>query len=780
MKTKRLSAAILAALVLLPALFGCGKKKNEAEFTEDDEPIILEHVYRGTAYPLPEHWNLNTAVKPIWQDGRLTCFAEKREEQEGEDGVIHYVQRAAIFTLTPDGKPEERDLALDGNMLPESGILSDTAFVYLHTEVDPESGASRIYLHRCDLATGETTVSDDLGPQFDEIRSGMLFVSYLAADGDGDLYLATEQQILILSQDFLRKGVVSVPNFVSAMTSSSDGQVYVTSHFNGKSGFAPIDKSTFSFGTVRALPMNVNDIFFGPDYDLYLTGENSVQGMRIGEDGEAVTEVICDYMNSDLSRASAQLVMVIDADTLLFAERLDDTDYISTPVLYRHVEDVDLSKIPTVKVAYLGGVGSEAMRQITAFNRTHPECRAVVEDYTVYQTDDDYNAGYKKLALDMTTGTYRPDLVLGPYSCEPVNLLWEKGWYTDLMPFMKEDDLIYPDNVFGAVQHAFGTGDGGMWGISPLFSVEVLMSTRELLGSYADKGYWTSAELLDFAENLPEDVTLIMNLHQDSAPYILFGDTGFGAFIDRERAACSFDSPEFLRFLRYLKTLPTYEEYKKTSPYLNLDRSERYLPYFEGKIVLREVQTWEVSSLPSFEAQFNTKDYVLIGYPTEENRPGAGNRVTPQGAAIITSFCRSPETAWEVVRTLFTGRRGHSAIPALKTEYDAEFALYAQSGSVGWQYFDGGGGSQPDDPEHPMTVDDLKRPGILFRYSKELADSFKPLLDEVGATRTSSVDPELLDIIHEELSAYTGGACTAEECAKRIQSRVSIWLAEHK
>ena len=783
MKHMRILSVLLAILLPLSAMLaGCGKNKGNApDPTEDGEPVILEHVYRGTAFPLPEKWNLDTGVQPVWKDGALTCLASMIEEREDADGTLHSVRRTAVFTLTEGGEPVRRDLSPGENASVESGILSDTSLTYLLSDMDFETGSTKIFLGRYDLATGETTVSGDLAPQFDTGEHGLLFVNDIAADGDGDLYLASEQQVLILTPDFIRKGIVTAQSFVNSLTASSDGYVYVTGNFNEKMGFAAIDKETFSFGPAKPLPPNASDIFFGAGYDLYLMGESSVMGLTVGEDGDTVTETVCDFMNSDLSRSSAELISVIDADTLLIAERLDETDYIRIPVLYRHVPDVDLSKVPTVRVAYLGGIGSLPMRQITAYNRAHPECRAVVEDYTVYQTDEDYAAGYKKLALDMTAGTCRPDLVIGPYHCEAVDLLWEKGWYTDLMPFMREDDLVNPENVFGAVQHAFGTGNGGMWGIYPQFSVEVLLSTKELLGPYADKGWWTSAQMLDFAQSLPEDVTLILNLYRESAPYLLFGESGFGAFIDRENAVCSFEDPEFLRFLRYLKNLPTREEYRKTSPLLRLDRSQRYLPYFEGKIVLKRVGLLDALLLPDLETQFNTKDYVLIGNPSEENRPGAGNQVNPQGAAVITSFCRSPETAWEVVRTLFTGRLGRGIIPALKTEYDAAFAPYIQSGSVGWQYFDGsGGGSQPDDPEHPMTVDDLRSPGILFRYTKELADSFKPLLDEVGSPRAAIVNEEISDIINEEISAFCADACTAEECAKRIQSRVSIWLAEHK
>ena len=100
--------------------------------------------------------------------------------------------------------------------------------------------------------------------------------------------------------------------------------------------------------------------------------------------------------------------------------------------------------------------------------------------------------------------------------------------------------------------------------------------------------------------------------------------------------------------------------------------------------------------------------------------------------------------------------------------------------AVCYQYFDGGGGSQPDDPDHPMTTSDLNKPGILFRWTKELGEEYKELLDDMGSSGAYHVNTELYSIINEEITAYLGNACTAEECAKRVKSRVSIWLSEHK
>ena len=49
---------------------------------------------------------------------------------------------------------------------------------------------------------------------------------------------------------------------------------------------------------------------------------------------------------------------------------------------------------------------------------------------------------------------------------------------------------------------------------------------------------------------------------------------------------------------------------------------------------------------------------------------------------------------------------------------------------------------------------------------------------ELYSTATAGSDATVRSLIAEELGAYYSGSITAEEAAKRIQSRVSIYLAE--
>ncbi len=54
------------------------------------------------------------------------------------------------------------------------------------------------------------------------------------------------------------------------------------------------------------------------------------------------------------------------------------------------------------------------------------------------------------------------------------------------------------------------------------------------------------------------------------------------------------------------------------------------------------------------------------------------------------------------------------------------------------------------------------------------------LSDNAGEPFTDAFPPELYEIVKEEIDEYLAGMGTPEDCAKKIQSRVSIWLAEHQ
>ena len=187
-------------------------------------------------------------------------------------------------------------------------------------------------------------------------------------------------------------------------------------------------------------------------------------------------------------------------------------------------------------------------------------------------------------------------------------------------------------------------------------------------------------------------------------------------------------------------------------------------------------------------ALFGTDDYVLIGLPASEPRDGAGIYAEMNDAVILTSFCEAPDAGWEMIRSLFEGEVRmtvstsgaiHDPLPVLRSQTDRMIDSYNAGGMEFCFYFDGSSEMRRGDPENPAASASLDRPGIVSFFTEEKRQELYAILDRAGTPLFSRTDAQIAQIVSEELSALYAGACSPEDCAKKIQSRVGIWLAEH-
>ena len=442
--------------------------------------------------------------------------------------------------------------------------------------------------------------------------------------------------------------------------------------------------------------------------------------------------------------------------------------------------DIDLRTVRYLNIAYFDSLPNELTAAINSFNRSRPDARIVAEDWSAYGTSENPFAGYDKLLRDMVTGTGSPDILVGGLADRHIVGAYEQGLYTDLAPFLSADGTVNPDNLFGCVKRLFDNGRGGMWGISPNFrTADSLVSVPELLGEYAGQGYWTISETLDYIESLPADCAFMSELTQTGLPHLDRGD-GYMIFVDREAGTCSFDDPEFVRWLHFAESLPTPEEYAARSPYASMNAEELAKLRLDGKIRAASTGTATVGRLRKLLMEFGTKDWTLIGYPAPVKRAGAGTPVTAEFALMISSACESPELAWDLIRRCFAAEGEQGGIPALKTSFDKEAERLYEKQFEDYYIPRADAQSQSYDRKYADPEKKLKYPGYVSTFNPEDRDKYAAIFDEIGTSPSERGIPEVRGIIAEELSSFLGGVGTAEDCAKKIQSRVSIWLAEHK
>ena len=115
-------------------------------------------------------------------------------------------------------------------------------------------------------------------------------------------------------------------------------------------------------------------------------------------------------------------------------------------------------------------------------------------------------------------------------------------------------------------------------------------------------------------------------------------------------------------------------------------------------------------------------------------------------------------------------------LPALESAFDAQLREYGYLNRQAIVYFSGSTVGSERDPD--LTAADLKQPGYIVWPEEEDFAHIRRLLNAAGYPMTDKLSPEITAIVEEELSVFAAGVGSAEDCAKKIQSRVSIWLAE--
>ena len=767
---------LIISLYFMLLLGACGTQ-------EEENNSVLTNLYRGTDYVLDDKWQFVPEFLPKYNssDNTITIYAQTHEEIDQDTGINSHTYIGGFFTFYMDGTICEKEI-FD---LPEKayiiyGTFTDEASYYVTAVHDPGTKAE-FYLNRTELSEN-TTITVELSNFLHDDHSSFIT---LCCDADGNPYLASPYEILIFNPDLTLMSRISLDHSISNMTVLSDGLVWVDSIFNGERGLAAIDKENVQLGHSYPFPYDADTIIGAipsdKNYDFYYIDKSSVCGAKFTENNHITTTALMNLVSSGIGTSQnkdwesdiTRLISAIDADTFLFAERSDGN---TVPVLYCHAEDLDLRTIQTITVAHAWELEPEVIQQIVKFNKEHPEMRVVTLDYSIYESVEDVFAAEEKLTFDIVNRLCEPDIIIGYHKGPVAKQVWQNDLYVDLIPYLRNDDTVNLENLYGGIKRIFDDGKDGMWGISSRFTFETLISTPEILGKYSNKGYWTLEEMLDFLDSLPDNVEKTP-ANQFVPGYLLC--QGFGMFVDWESNTCSFDTDLFKRYLTFVTTLPkTAAERNATSEYMKLSRTEQYYARISGQVGVEYYCMYAPMYYFAPAALFGTKDYVPIGYATTTE---SGTKIIPDDVYIITQFAEDPVTCWELIKCFF---ENHSELSwytgklfSLRTQM-AQVQEHCKNLEV-IDYFEGGMEWEEYDPERPHTQEDLHKPGLVIWYSEDDWKKLENIWDTSGNPLINETPDDITDIVKEEISVLTNGFGSVDDCAKKIQSRVSIWLSEN-
>lgn len=762
----RIRRRILAAAVLLLCaclFFGChkddgkpgtqnGGQKNAAAGTDASPDLVFRGVEINPEGPI-----VDPLIRPyVDPDGNFIIAALESRQDDGTYGTVRLERDPdAGWVLCTD------TFRSFGDVIPIRGVLTEDGAVFV--TMDGQQSLSVSVLDADYTCTASVPMAKIMPGGSDPVA--------LSVGPDGAVWLAGRSWLAALEPDLSVRFADTVDTEIQSIAADEEGGAWVLCGNNVRcldAGGACV--STLHIDEQIDAQMGA---VYSHDGVLYASVGRGLIAYREGEWSLAV-----DYAAADITRTfTFPYAFLDDGEMILSLYNGKDRQILWD---YRYVPKPEESDGPIrLEIVTEYGLGPPGFAAIVAdFNRSQDRIRVTVTKMSdLYGNDIDH--AEEAFGRDLVTGVRRPDMVY-EVSDRILNAVAKHSLYVDLSSFLSSDEDVNFDNLFGGARKTVTYKDT-IWGMPLVVYYHTLTGLNSVLGEYAGRTSWTIAEELAFIESLPEDVEANDGQRQRFVPQALTYYEDLRVFVDMETMNCRFTSPEAVAFLEYLASRPaTYEEeirFSKISAAAYLNPQEAMRLYHDGKVALKEFTFHDVREYFAKYLCFFSEDITMIGYPTEDPDGGYGGYVTDfigwtgfecGGALTILKDSAHPEACWEFIKYAL---RHNDPISILKDEFEKyieecegkEFAYY-------------------DDGTRNDGLTDRKKstPGLHMTFHKEDAEELWSILEYAGRPWLVGFDDSLNEIVKEELSALTAKHTTPQECAERLQSRVSLWLEERK
>jgi len=579
-------------------------------------------------------------------------------------------------------------------------------------------------------------------------------VESIQMDSKGNIYMSGwEDGIKILDQDGSVKAELPTDDKRdSSLYKIGSDKIGVMSYSDDytKRYFNPINPETGEFGEKTEMPANAYNIIEGfGDYDFCYNYNGKIFGHKEGAEDEKVL----DWFDYDINSDNVSKFTFLDNGNIIaYSSEWDSSseEASNTLIIMNAVDAADVAQKEEIVLATIWG-DYQIKEQALKFNRTNNKYRIVIKDYSEFNKDGDYSLGLTKLNTEIISGQV-PDILIT--SELPIQMYASKGLLEDLWGYIDNDPEINRSDLMEHIFDVMST-DGKLYQIAGTYGIITAIANRDIWGDETASIH----NLSEKAKNLPEGTSLFNSYmtRDEIINFIVY--MNMDELVDWGTGECNFDSPEFVEMLEYAKSFPEEVDWD------NYEYEDENNLLLTGKQLMTLASVYDTSDFIQREAAMGGKS-VYIGTPgMNEGVFGIG----PGTGLAITTACKNKDAAWEFVRILLTEDFQKTAwsLPtnknvfeegikeAMTEEVDGEGNKVAKS-----YYYEG-------DKEIPV-----------YAMTEEQRDKLMDIIDSVNAV--VEFDSSMEGIISDELSGFFSGEVSAEDAAKLIQSRVSLYVSEQK
>lgn len=841
MKTKRIFALLLAALMIVGLFAGCskdetkdpGKTESNGSLIDQTKPAATtaKYAYQADYFDLTmpdgEQYLNQICAAGTTLYASVGIQGEEITNTDPDTGETwsYYNTRLAMLTIDPDTGvctelsnlqlpevPEGADGSVDCyNMIgSDDGTLWMLVNVYatqyeLPDDFDPNTDSKWNYpstdiggsylMHVA--ADGSTIASIDLSDtNADDTEDGMSSnLSSFAVDAAGNLYVSDYNNIYVLDAEGNVQFKLDGSQYNGSLNRLNAQQVGVmwynytddvnAADENGQY-FVPIDLETKDWGEKVKLPSNVWSIFPGDDaYDFYYAYNNNIYGYAAKTDtkDKLVDWLACDVDTNNMTGFS----MLSDSRVAALMQ-----DWNTDPTTYQLIvlHRVDASEIKEKKVLTLACMYLDwnLRSMIVEYNKTNDEYRINVVDYSEYATDDDYNAGVTKLTTEIISGSV-PDIFLT--SNLPIDKYAAKGVIADLNTFMDGGNGLSRDYFVPQVMSALEK-DGKLYELPTSFSVQTAYALSSIASQYDT---WNVAAVQDAMTQLQEGATVFSNGWTKNTALSNCLSRNLSAFVDWTTGKCEFDSEAFQQLLAFCNSFPA-----ETSD------GDGAIAYASSADIAVDDAMWESDAtritngkqLMSTIGMYSFDSYIwnvyairdkitFTGYPTED---GSGSSFELQMPMAISSVTKYPDAAWDFVCSIIKKMNTidennyYYGFPISQAAFDAEMTdIMTEQYQLdeNGEQVDWDGDGEPDKAIRG-SYETMENGETVYKDVYALTqEDIDQILGVINSTRSVyDYDQEILDIITDEVAAYFAGDKDVQTTANMIQSRVNLYVQEQR
>lgn len=841
MKTKRIFALLLAALMIVGLFAGCskdetkdpGKTESNGSLIDQTKPAATtaKYAYQADYFDLTmpdgvQYLNqICAAGTTLYASVGIQGEEITNTDPDTGETWSYYNTRLAMLTIDPDTGvctelsnlqlpevPEGADGSVDCyNMIgSDDGTLWMLVNVYatqyeLPDDFDPNTDSKWNYpstdiggsylMHVA--ADGSTIASLDLSDTNNEDNedgmSGNL--SSFAVDAAGNLYVSDYNNIYVLDAEGNVQFKLDGSQYNGSLCRLNAQQVGVmwynytddvnAADENGQY-FVPIDLETKDWGEKVKLPPNVGSILPGDDaYDFYYTYNNNIYGYAAKTDTK---EKLVDWLACDVDTNNMSgYAMLSDSRVAALMQ-----DWNTDPTTYQLIvlHRVDASEIKEKKVLTLACMYLDwnLRSMIVEYNKTNDEYRINVVDYSEYATDDDYNAGVTKLTTEIISGSV-PDIFLT--SNLPIDKYAAKGVIADLNTFMDGGNGLSRDYFVPQVMSALEK-DGKLYELPTSFSVQTAYALSSIASQYDT---WNVAAVQDAMTQLQEGATVFSDGWTKNTALSNCLSRNLSAFVDWTTGKCEFDSEAFQQLLAFCNSFPA-----ETSD------GDGAIAYASSADIAVDDAMWESDAtritngkqLMSTTGMYSFDSYIwnvyairdkitFTGYPTED---GSGSSFELQMPMAISSVTKYPDAAWDFVCSIIKKMNTidennyYYGFPISQAAFDAEMTdIMTEQYQLdeNGEQVDWDGDGEPDKAIRG-SYETMENGETVYKDVYALTqEDIDQILGVINSTRSVyDYDQEILDIITDEVAAYFAGDKDVQTTASMIQSRVNLYVQEQR